>query len=188
MNEMNIFVKLTKLKKMEDKVNSKNIILNYGLYLGIVGVIIHLILYATGSLLEYQWINSLVSFVAMIALIVIGIKTFKEANGGFISWGQGVKIGLGITMISAVITVVYTLLFMNVIDPSFQEQAMAIEQQKWLDSGMTEEQIESANAIAEKFQSPAIISAMILAFSAFLGFIVSAIAAAIMKKDEQEAY
>jgi len=173
---------------MENQTDSKNIILNYGLYLGLIGVIIHLILFATGSLLEFQWINSLVSFVAMVALIIIGIKKFREANEGFISWGQGVKIGLGITMISAVIALVYTLLFMNFIDPTFQQQAMELQQQKWLDVGMTEEQIENATAMAEKFQSPGILSAIILATSAFLGFIISAIVAAVMKKAEEETY
>jgi hypothetical protein len=173
---------------MENQANSKNIILTYGLYLGLIGVIVHLILFAAGSLLEYQWINSLVSFVAMIALIIIGIKKFREANDGFISWGQGVKIGLGITMISAVIALVYTLLFMTYIDPTFQQQAMEIQEQAWLDAGMTEEQVDNATAMAQKFQTPGILSAIILATSAFFGFIISAIVAAIMKKNEEETY
>ncbi|PQJ73521.1 MULTISPECIES: DUF4199 domain-containing protein [Polaribacter] len=173
---------------MENQADSKSIILNYGLYLGVIGIIVHLILFATGSLLEFQWINSLVSFVAMIALIIIGIKKFREANDGFISWGQGVKIGLGITMISAVIALVYTFLFMNYIDPTFQQQAMELQQQKWLDAGMTEEQVDNAVAMAQKFQSPGILAAIILATSAFFGFIISAIAAAIMKKSEEETY
>ena len=173
---------------MENQANSKSIILNYGLYLGLIGIIVHLILFATGSLLEFQWINSLVSFIAMITLIVIGIKKFREANDGFISWGQGVKIGLGITMISAVIALVYTLLFMNFIDPTFQQQSMELQQQKWLDAGMTEEQIDGATEMAAKFQSPGLLSAIILATSAFFGFIFSAIVAAIMKKSEEEQY
>ena len=98
---------------MENQVSSKSIILNNGLYLGIISVISHLALYATGSLLELNWINSIVGAVAMIVLIVMGINAYKQNSNGFISWGQGVKIGMGITMISALITVVYILLFMN---------------------------------------------------------------------------
>jgi len=135
---------------MENQANSKSIILNNGLYLGIIGVFVSLILWATGNGHELQWVNSVVGFAAMITFIILGIKKFKEANGGYISWGQGVKIGLGISMISAVITVIYTLLFMNVIDPSFQEQAMQIQQQKWLDGGMTEEQVETFTESAKK--------------------------------------
>lgn len=166
---------------MENQVSSKNIIINYGLYLGVISTIIHLIMFATGSLLEFQWIQGIASFIVMIAFIVLGIKKFKEVNEGFISWGQGVKIGMGITMISAVIAVIYTLLFVNIIDPTFQQQAMEIQQQAWLDAGFTENQIDTFTESAKKFQTPINISAMILAISAFFGFIIAAIAAAIMK-------
>ncbi|WP_405606067.1 DUF4199 domain-containing protein [Polaribacter sp. Asnod1-A03] len=173
---------------MENQANSKSIILNYGLYLGLIGVVTHLLLYATGQLLELNWINSIVSIIAMIVLIVIGIKKYKSDSDGFMSWGQGVKIGMGITMVSAVITVVYILLFMNVIEPDFQQQAIEFQKQAWYDMGMTEEQIEASLEMTEKFQTPVISSAMMLGFSAFLGFVISAIIAAIMKKSEEETY
>ncbi|MFT7442295.1 MAG: hypothetical protein ACI9Q3_000661 [Maribacter sp.] len=173
---------------MEDQANSKNIILNYGLYLGVIGIIVHLALWATGNVFTLQWVNSVISFVTMIVFIVLGIKQFKGINSGFISWGQGVKIGLGITMISAVIAVVYTLIFTNIIEPTFQQQAMDFQAKAWEDAGLTSDQIEASVAMAEKFNSPAIVSAMILAFSAFVGFVFSAIIAAIMKKSEEETY
>ena len=128
---------------MENQVSSKSIILNNGLYLGIISVISHLALYATGSLLELNWINSIVGAVAMIVLIVMGINAYKQNSNGFISWGQGVKIGMGITMISALITVVYILLFMNFIEPDFQQQALEFQRQAWVDAGLSEEQITS---------------------------------------------
>ena len=173
---------------MENQASSKSIILNYGLYLGVIGVILHLVLWASGQLIELNWINSVVWIIALVTFTIIGIKKIRESNGGFISWGQGVKIGMGITMIAAIITVIYILLFTQVIDPAFQEQAMEFQKQAWLDGGMTEEQIEAATEMTQKFQSPAISSAMILGFSAFVGFIVSAIIAAVMKKSEEEQY
>ncbi len=173
---------------MENQTNTKSIILNYGLYLGVLGVIVHLALWASGNVFELQWLNTTISFVAMIVFIILGIKKFKESSGGFMSWGQGVKIGMGIIMISAIITVLYTLLFTTVIEPDFQQQAMEIQQKAWLDSGMTEEQIETFTESAKGFQGPGIMSAMILAFSAFIGFIFSAIISAIMKKSEEENY
>ena len=173
---------------MENQTNSKSIILNNGLYLGLTGVIVALILYAIGKSFELQWISNVVGLVATIAFVVLGLKAFKSNNGGFMSWGQGLKIGMGIVMVSAVITVVYTLLFTNVIEPDFQQQAIEYQQQKWLDAGLTQEQIEAFTESSEKFQSPAIVSAMILAISAFLGFIITAITAAIMKKSEEQDY
>jgi hypothetical protein len=173
---------------MENQANSKNIILNYGLYLGVIGIIVNLSLWASGNIFTLQWVNNVVIYASMIVLIILGIKQFKGINSGFISWGQGVKIGLGITMVSAVLTVIYTLLFTNIIEPTFQQQAMDFQAKAWEDAGYTSDQIEASVAMAEKFSSPAIVSAMILAFSAFVGFVFSAIIAAIMKKAEEETY
>jgi hypothetical protein len=173
---------------MENQASSKSIILNYGLYLGIIGVITHLCLFATGQLLELNWINSLVWFIALIIFTVLGIKNFKASSGGYISWGKGLKIGMGITMICAIITVVYILLFLNVIDPEFQNQAVELQRQAWVDAGMTSDQIESSLEAMEMFQGPVISSALILAFSAFIGFIITAIISAIMKQNPEEQY
>lgn len=173
---------------MENQANSKSIIINYGIILGVIGIIVHLALYASGKLLELNWINSLVWFIALIVLTVMGIKKFKEANGTYISWGQGLKIGMGITMVSAIITVVYILIFTNVIDPSFQDRAIEVQKQAWTDAGLTDSQIEDSVAMVKKFQGPVISSAIMLAVSAFFGFIISAITAAIMKKSTEEQY
>ena len=173
---------------MENQANSKSIILNNGLYLGITGVVVGLALWASGKYFELQWVGNLVGFIATILFIVLGINKFKSDNGGFMSWGQGLKIGMGIVMISAVITVIYTLLLTNVIDPNLQAQGMAFQEQAWIDQGLSSDQIESAKEMTEKFQSPLIISGIILIFAAFIGFIISAIVAAIMKKSEEEQY
>ena len=60
------------------------------------------------QLIALNWVNSVVWIIALVTFTVIGIKNFKEAAGGFISWAQGLKIGMGITMIAAVITVIYS--------------------------------------------------------------------------------
>ncbi|UTD14293.1 DUF4199 domain-containing protein [Tenacibaculum mesophilum] len=173
---------------MENQTNSKNIILNYGLYLGIIGVFIHLAFYATGTLIKFGWLNGIISFLAMIALIILGIKKFKTDNNGFLTFGQALKVGVGIAVISAVISTIYTLIFTNIIEPDFQAQMMEIQKQGWIDAGMTDEQVEASEAMAEKFNSPVITAPLALVISAFFGFIISAIGGAIMKKTEEDQY
>lgn len=173
---------------MENQANSKNIILNYGLYLGLIGVFIHLVFYATGNLIKLGWLSGIVGFVAMIALIILGIKKFKSDNGGYLTFGQALKVGVGIAVISAVISTIYTLIFTNVIEPDFQAQMMEVQKQAWIDAGMTDEQIEASEAMANKFNSPVITAPLALVVSAFFGFIISAIAGAIMKRTEEDQY
>ena len=173
---------------MENQTNSKSIILNYGLYLGVIGVFIHLAFYATGNLIKLGWLSGILGFVAMIALIVLGIKKFKADNNGFLTFGQALKVGVGIAVISAVISTIYTLIFTNVIEPEFQQQALEIQRQAWIDAGLNDEQIEASEAMAKKFSSPMITAPLAIVISAFFGFIISAISGAIMKKTEENDY
>ncbi|MDO6675725.1 DUF4199 domain-containing protein [Tenacibaculum sp. 1_MG-2023] len=173
---------------MENQTNSKNIILNYGLYLGLIGVFIHLAFYATGTLIKFGWLSGIIGFIVMIILIILGIKKFKTDNNGFLTFGQALKVGVGIAVISAVISTIYTLIFTNIIEPDFQAQMMEVQKQAWIDAGMTDEQIEASETMAKKFNSPVITAPLALVVSAFFGFIISAIGGAIMKKTEEEQY
>ena len=173
---------------MENQVNSKKIIINKGGILGLATVLYSLIVYATGNHLEPHWSGTLISSALFIGIIVLGIKGFKSENNGYLSWGEGVKIGIGIAVIAGLINVIYSYIFMNFIEPDFMNQMMEVQNQAFIDQGMTEEQIEMSNEMSEKFQSPGIMAAMGIIMYAIVGFIVSAIGAAIMKKSEEEQY
>lgn len=173
---------------MENQVSSKSIILNQGLYLGIVSILINVVVYAMGNHLQPHWSVSVISIIVMTAFIVMGMKQFKTGNGGFMSWSQAVKIGVGLTMISAVIVTIYNQIFMNFIEPDLMQQMAAVQEQAWIDAGLSSDQIDASKEMMEKFQSPLITSAIGLVASAFFGFIVSAIAGAIMKESAEEQY
>ena len=59
---------------MENQANSKSIILNYGLYLGLASVIAGLIKYATGYLYVTEFYSAIVGVVLLIAFTILGIK------------------------------------------------------------------------------------------------------------------
>ena len=173
---------------MENKVNSKSFIVNNGVILGVASIVLSLVMYATGSHLDPHWSNSIISAILFIGVIAYGTSKFKEANGGFMSWGQGVKVGVGIAVLAGLIVVIYNYIFMNFIEPDFMNQMMELQNQKLMDGGMTEEQIEAANEMGKSFQSPAIMAAMGIIGYAIGGFIVAAITSAIMKKSEEDNY
>ena len=173
---------------MENQVSSKSIILNQGLYLGITSVLINLVVYALGNHLEPHWSVFPISMVIMTAFIVMGMKQFKKGNGGIMTWGQAVKIGVGLTMISALIVTIYNQIFANFIEPDFVQQMAAVQEQAWVDAGYNSEQIETSKAMMENVQGPVISSALGLVVAAFLGFIISAIAGAVMKETGEEQY
>lgn len=164
----------------------KSIALNYGLILGIGLILLSVIIYAMGMAYEQDWKTGLISFVITITVIVLGIKKYKEANNGFLSLGQGLKTGMGVALIGAIISIIYTLIFMNIIEPDYLEKSLEIGRQKMLENpNLSEEQIEQGLEMQRKFSSPAIIAAVGLVWSLFLGFIVSLIGSLVMQKKEQ---
>ncbi|TYP98828.1 uncharacterized protein DUF4199 [Tenacibaculum adriaticum] len=173
---------------MENQANSKSIILNYGLYLGIASIFIALIKYATGMQYTQEWYSGLLGLLLMIALIVLGIKKFKTDNNGFISFGSGIKIGLGITLIATLIIMVYYALFSLVIEPAFMEQTIETQKTVWADSyGMTDEQIEQSEETTRKYFYLSLFGG-ILIMNLFLGGIISLITGAVLKKTEENQY
>ncbi|SDR81574.1 Protein of unknown function [Polaribacter sp. KT25b] len=173
---------------MENQTNSKSIILNYGLILGVISILPGLIKYAMGgNYLENDWISSVLSLVLTVAFIVLGIKKFKSENEGFLSWGQGVKVGLGIVLISMIISIVYLLLFTNFIEPDFKNKVIESSIVKWEDAGMSSDQIEMSTKMTKDYFELSLYGSIVV-MSLFLGFVISAITAAIMKKTEEDTY
>lgn len=175
---------------MENQTNSRNIILNYGLIYGAVIVFINLIIFALGMTFDVTGgvINMVALTLCIIGLPVLAIKKFKKENNGFLIWGEALKIGVGIVVVGAFISIIYTHVFTGIIQPDFYEQLTEFQTGKFLEAGLTEEQIESQLAMQAKFQGTIIGDALGLLFYVFLGFVVSAIAGAIMKHTEDDEY
>jgi len=173
---------------MENQVSSKSTMLNYGLLLGVATIFINLVAYALGIHLDQDWRIGTLGFLAMIVIIVLGIRNFKSVNNNLITWGQSVKIGVGIAIVSALLGIIYNLIFMNFIEPEFMNQMMEKQVVAWEELNMTEEQIEASKSMMETFSSPGITSAIGIIAAAFFGFVISAIAGAIMKRTEEDQY
>ena len=136
---------------MENQASSKSIILNYGLYYGLVSVILSLIMYALGMHLEQNIVQMLLGFAIMITFIVLASKKFKTDNGGFMSWGQGVKIGMGIILIGIIISALYTYLFTSFIEPEFKKQVIERSMIQWENAGMTSDQMDMSKKMTEDY-------------------------------------
>ena len=129
---------------MENKISSKSTMLNYGLLLGVASILINLIAYALGIHLDQDWRIGSASFLAMIVIIVLGIKNFKSVNSNIISWGLSVKIGVGISIVSALLGIIYNLILMNFIEPDFMSLLMDKQVIIWEEANLTTEQIEAS--------------------------------------------
>ena len=98
--------------------------LKFGLILGAIGVVFGLMLYSMDAHTTQSPGMQILNIVISLSVIVWAIISFKKANGGQLSVGQAVKIGAGTALIGAIISVLYTLLLSNVIDPDFTTKVM----------------------------------------------------------------
>lgn len=170
---------------MENQASSKSIILNYGVYYGVLSIVIAVLFYALDMHLEQGVVNMVTGLGVMLVFIVLAQRKFKLDNMNIMSFGQAVKVGMGTVMLGAVISLIYNQIFVNFIEPDFMEQVMEIQRQNWRDDNLTTEQIQGAEEMARKFSGPVIQSAFVLIGAAFFGFIFSAISGAILKRTEE---
>lgn len=166
-----------------EKGSVKKIALQYGLILGLVSVLLSVVVYVMGQTYDQPWWQSVLSFLIMLGCIVYALKAFKNDNGGFLSLGEALKVGLAVALIAGIIGMIFNLIFINIIEPDFAANILEKAQENMVEQNpnMTEEQMEMAISMTEKFTSPAIMSAFAIIGSLFFGFIISLIAGLIMK-------
>ncbi len=165
---------------------TKKIALNYGLILGFAGILQSVAFYAMGKTYDNDWYKSVISIVIMAVIIFMGIKEYRKSNDGLLSLGQGLKTGVGIALIGAVISVIYMIIFVMFIEPGFIDQIIELQKQEFLDNpNMTDEMIEKMNENTKKYFWHFTLG-MILIGSLFLGFVISLISSLVMKKTDED--
>jgi putative effector of murein hydrolase len=170
------------------KSTSTQIMLNYGLMLGVASILIAVANFAFGNVYKPHWIISVISGLATVVIIVFGLKTLKQNNNGYLSLGESLKTGLGIALISGIVYVIYNFVFTSFIEPDYFTNLANVQEAAIVESypNMSDEQLENAMEMSKKFSGIGMISAIIVIMSLFFGFIVSLIAGLVMKKTQEE--
>ena len=158
--------------------------MNYGVILGVVMIVIGVITYVTGMALEGKQWPQWLYYIIFPIVIFYAISQFKKQNANVLSLGQAIKIGLVIGVISAVVYVVYGLIFNYIIDPEFMGQVKEVVRDKMLEApNATQEMVDQQMKVVEMFMNPLIGSALWIGLSLFFGLIYSLIGGLVMKKE-----
>ena len=166
------------------KLSTGKFAMNYGLILGVVMVLIGVITYVTGMALKgVQWPTYLYYIIFPI-VIIYAIGQYKKHNANLLSLGEAIKIGVVIAAISAIVYIVYGLIFNYIIDPEFMGQMADVVRDKMLEDGnLTEEMVDQQMEFVEMFMNPLVGSAFWIAASMIFGLIYSLIGGLVMKKE-----
>lgn len=169
----------------------------YGIIMAVISFIINIvftysIISGAVPVLFSSILILLVSIVIMIVFIIMAYKEFKRSNEGWMTFGQGIGIGVITCVISGLIATILAIAYFNLIDTEAQKQVADISIEATvsmmennnvpLPPGFEEEQ----RAAQEKNQQPLYQLMYGVGGSLVLGFIFSLILGAIMKKTPSE--
>lgn len=159
--------------------------LTYGLILGAISVAFLLMLYSLDMHYQGGPMVMGVSLLITIAVIAIGMMQFKKDNKGFMSFGEGLKIGVGIGLIAGIIGIIFNQILAGLIDPEMMNKAMEYQRGLLMETTkMTPAQIDAQMEGAKKFTTPSMQIVFGLVYSVVASLILSLIPALILKKKE----
>lgn len=166
----------------ETKPSLKKIAFNNGLLLALASILIMVIMYVSG--IQKSLLINLISFGINIAILVYAIKTYKRENFNFLSFSEGLKVGMATVAVASVITGVYMFIHFSYISPETIEVAREeAHRQIAENAGITQEQKEQSVKISDMFTSPFMFTTIGVIMSLFFGFIISLVATAILRKE-----
>ena len=166
----------------------KSLIVTYGLLLGALSVAFQLMLFFLDMHYKNDSTAGIVSLVIMIGILLYAFIQFKKQNEGYLSLSEALKIGLGVSLVSSLIGIVYTVILMNFLDPDTMKKSLelSMETMRIQNPEMPQEQLDMARSMQERMSSPLILSAIQIIFALFIGFIISLIGGLIVKKSRPE--
>ncbi|WP_271766388.1 DUF4199 domain-containing protein [Aquimarina algiphila] len=165
--------------------SSKNIIIKYGIVLGIISIIYNLILHInTNFINNITLIEGLGDLAILTCIITYGIYTYKVTNNGFLELGKAIKIGVTIAIIGALTLIIYIILLMKVIAPEMKNQIVDTQYKRMIISNpnISQAEIEKNIVSIKTINSFYIKSIMALVSNLLFGFLISLIGGAIMSK------
>ncbi len=158
----------------------------YALILTICQAVLNLLLYFTGfqtEKLEVGQHAGWISLAIMVVILWLGIKAVREETPDkSLSYGQGVGAGMLISVFSSLMTAVYTFIHFKFVNPGFYDYQMELIRAKWVKAGMSDQQMDQAEKMTQKFMGPVVSSIFSVFIVIICGLVLSLIIAAILKR------
>lgn len=164
-------------------------IMPYAVTFGIIMIVELVVMYILKpDPIKNGWVgtvNNIFNFFIFPALfITLACNNFKKSNGGYITFGQSLKIGVGLCALAAFIYAIFYFIF-NLIFPEFIPEA--IEQIKRVTVNnrpdISSQELEMSMSIIEKTMSPYVAGPISIVMYSFFGLIISLVVGAIVKKE-----
>lgn len=167
------------MEEQIEKVTIKQLGMKWGVILALISFAYFMILNMAGLAGEDAY--GYVGYIFTIVIFVLAHKAYKEEGDGFMSFGEGFKIGALVTIISSVISSILTYIYIKYVDGSMLEiiKDKAIADME--ENGMSEDEIDTAMGFTEMFMNAEAMLIMGLIFGVIFGCIIALIVTAFTK-------
>ncbi len=163
------------------------VIIKFSLIYAMLSIAVMLVFFILGQQAKSSWINSLIAFIIVCLSLYFGIKARRdESLNGFMTYGQGVGTGVLIALISGIIMSIFHFINVTFIDPDLTANIIEETKRKMIEKGDSEESIEAAMSMMEKFQSPWLVALFGLLGNLLYGLVVSLILSIFLKKENPD--
>ncbi len=158
----------------------KQVSIKWGLISGITSIVFFLMFVFTDS---YDDNKNWVAYVPFIIFMVLAHKEFKNNGNGTMTYGQGLGIGTLMALFSYLVSGIFTYIYAKFVDPDFYSMLSDKMVEQWEEQGLSQEEIDAALSMTNKFLSPEISFAVGFFGAVLSGFLIALIVSAITKKN-----
>jgi len=166
---------------MEEKTSTARVALKYGVLTAVV-IMIYTTIINVAGLSQNKFLTSL-TFLFMVVAIILAMKDYREQNK-FMSYGEGLGLGTLVSAVMGLLSSAFTMFYMQFIDNTLLTQGMDKVREDMEKRGMDDSQIDQAMELSQRVMSPGIIFFMGVLGSILMGFIISLIIAAILRREK----
>ncbi|NIJ51436.1 DUF4199 domain-containing protein [Dyadobacter arcticus] len=167
---------------MDEKISTARVALKYGI-LGAVVIMVYTTIINISGFSQNKILSSL-SFLFMIIAIVLAMKNFREQSKGFMSYGEGLGLGTLTSAVLGLLSSAFTMFYVQFIDDTLLAQALDKVREDMESRGKDDSEIEMAMELSQKLMSPAIVFPASILVYVITGFVISLVAAAIIRREK----
>ncbi len=167
---------------MEQKVNVWKANLTNGLILGLIGIVYTLVMYFLDLSLNNA--QGYVFILIQIVVLYFLVKMYRDNfMHGMITFGQALGAGIVICLYYSIIIAIFTYILYAFIDTNLIDKMLAMTEEKLLDRGLSQSQIDAGMNVQARIMKPGFIAPISIFGNMFQGLIMSLIVAAFVRKE-----
>jgi hypothetical protein len=159
--------------------------IRYGLIGGIIGVFYFVGLAMAG--VNMQGPAQYLGIIVTIAMLFLAHKYFKDNGDGYMSYGQGIGIAFWMGLVSAVISSVFTFIYVSFVDTNFIQNIKDLQIEKMQEQGLSDSQIEQGMQMSSFMFTPTAMLVMGLIMGVIITVIVGLIVTIFTQKKDPQA-